>query len=181
MNFQKLRKGDVVFIVDDNEENISSLSVGYGGLSYYHCGIYLGDGKLIEAVKYHGVIEDDVSKYSIKKILVARIKLTVEDIQKVIDTAKNFLGYDYNDLFLPNQLNKLYCSELVHQAFFSIENQDFFTLHTLNYFSVAENTISDFWIQLYAKHSYEVPQGENGSHPNNLSLDNKFDQLFILL
>ncbi|MGQ4005714.1 YiiX/YebB-like N1pC/P60 family cysteine hydrolase [Francisellaceae bacterium CB300] len=181
MNAEELKKGDVIFIVDDNEENISSLSYGYGDLSYYHCGIYIGDGKLIEAVPYHGVIEDDVSKYCSKKILVARVDLTVEDIQKVIDTAKNFLGVSYNDLFLPNQENKLYCSELVHQAFFSIANKDFFTSHTLNYFSVVDNKISDFWVQLYAEHGYKVPQGEKGSHPNNLSLDDKFTQLFILL
>ena len=101
MNAEELKKGDVIFIVDDNEENISSLSYGYGDLSYYHCGIYIGDGKLIEAVPYHGVIEDDVSKYSSKKILVARVDLTVEDIQKVIDTAKNFLGLHCRLLSIP--------------------------------------------------------------------------------
>ncbi len=170
----------MLFIVDDNEKNISSLSVGYYGLSYYHCGIYVGNGKLIEAVKYHGVIESDVSKYRDNKILVTRMKLSFNDIQKVLENAKKSLGYGYNNLFLPYQPNKLYCSELVHVAFFSINNREFFTPHTLNYFSVEDGKISDFWVELYAKEGFEVPQGKKGSHPNNLSLDKKFTQRFFL-
>jgi len=180
MNLDELKVGDVIFIADSNEKNISSLSVGYAGLSYYHCGIYLGDGKLIEAVKYHGVIIDNVAKYCDNKILVARVDLTPNSIAKVITTAKGFVGYKYNDLFLPNQPNKLYCSELIHLAFFAINDEYFFTQHTLNYFSLSDGKISDFWIELYAKHGYEVPQGEKGSHPNNLSLDEMFVELFFL-
>ena len=180
MNLDELKIGDVLFIVNNDEKNISSLSVGFGGLSYYHCGIYVGDGKLIEAVTYHGVVVDNVSKYIDNKILVTRINLSTKAIQKVITTAKDFIGYKYNDLFLPNQSNKLYCSELVYSAFFSIDDKDFFTQHTLNYFSLEDDEISDFWIELYAKHGYEVPQGEKGSHPNNLSLDKKFTQLCFL-
>lgn len=180
MNLDKMEVGDVIFIADSDEKNIYNLSVGYGGLSYYHCGIYIGKEKLIEAVKYHGVIEDDISKYRNKKILAARTNLNIDDIQEVIRRAKKFLGYKYNDLFLPNQVNKLYCSELVHLAFFEINRIDFFAQHTLNYFSVEDNLISDFWIQLYAEHCYGVPQGEKGSHPNNLSLDSKFMKFFFL-
>ena len=179
MNLQKLQKGDVIFIVDDNEKNISSLSVGYGGLSYFHCGIYVGNGKLIEAVKYHGVIEDNVSKYKDKKILVARTKLSIKGIQSAVEGARKCLGYSYNDLFLPNQPSKLYCSELIHLAFFSIDNREFFTPHTLNYFSIEDGKVSDFWVELYAKHGFEVPQGKKGSHPNNLSLDKKFTKRFF--
>lgn len=180
MNLDELKAGDVIFIADSNEKNISSLSVGFGGLSYYHCGIYLGDGKLIEAVKYHGVIIDDVAKYRDNKILVARVDLSPNALAKVITMAKGFVGHKYNDLFLPNQPNKLYCSELIHAAFFAIDNKDFFTQHTLNYFSLEDDNISDFWIELYAEHGHEVPQGEKGSHPNNLSLDKKFAQLCFL-
>ena len=179
MNLDKLKIGDVIFIPANNEKNISSLSEGYGGFSYYHCGICTGDNKLIEAVSYYGVIEDDISKYHDKKILVARVELTEIDIKKVICTAKSYLGYRYNELFLPNQTNKLYCSELVHLAFFTIDNKDFFTPHTLNYFSVEDGEISDFWIELYAKHDFKVPQSENGSHPNNLSLDRSFTEFFF--
>ena len=180
MNVNELKVGDVIFIADNDEKNISSLSVGFGGLSYYHCGIYVGDGKLIEAVKYHGVVIDEVSKYSDNKILAARVNLTLDAIQKVINTAKSFIGHKYNDLFLPNQSDRLYCSELIHSAFFALDNEAFFTQHTLNYFSLEDEKISDFWIEFYADHGYEVPQGEKGSHPNNLSLDKKFTQLCFL-
>lgn len=179
MNLQQLKKGDIVFIADSNEKNISSLGVGYGGLSYYHCGIYIGGGKLIEAVESDGVIADNIAKYRAKKILIARVELATAPILKVIQAAQKFVGYKYNSLFLPNQTAKLYCSELVHLAYFSISNSDFFTPQSLNYLSIVDNSVADFWIQFYAEHGYKVPQGEQGSHPNNLSLDKKFTKLFF--
>lgn len=68
MNINNLKKGDVVFIVDKAEKNISSLSTGFGGYSYYHCALYIGDGSIIEAIPVAGVIKVKLSKYSDKKL-----------------------------------------------------------------------------------------------------------------
>ncbi len=37
MNINNLKKGDVIFIVDEAEKDISSLATSFGGYSYYHC------------------------------------------------------------------------------------------------------------------------------------------------
>ncbi|MDE5005023.1 hypothetical protein NAI73_11225, partial [Francisella tularensis subsp. holarctica] len=64
------KKGDVVFIVDKAEKNISSLSTGFGVYSYYHCALYIGYGSIIEAIPVEGVIQVKLYKYSDKKTLV---------------------------------------------------------------------------------------------------------------
>lgn len=176
---KKLIKGDVIFIADKSEKNISSLSNGYNGVSFYHCGIYIGDNEIIEAVTYNGVIEANLNKYSSNKKLIARTDLSLEILENMIFKAKSFLGFSYNDLFLADQKNSLYCSELIHKAFAMAIGRPYFKEHTLNYYCLETHQISDYWHNLYAEHNLKVPQGEKGSHPNNLSLDEKFAEKFF--
>ncbi|AIT10065.1 hypothetical protein LO80_08850 [Candidatus Francisella endociliophora] len=169
-----LRKGDIIFIVDNTEKNISELSVGYGGYSYYHCALYIGDGEVIEAVSSHGVIQNSLSKYVNYKMLTGRVDETKDFLDRVVLQAKEFLGYGYNDLFLPFTKNKLYCSELIHEAFNQVSDGEYFAQHKLNYIAPNDLEVSQYWIDFYGKHGLKVPQGKSGSHPNNLSLDEKF-------
>ncbi|AEE87773.1 hypothetical protein FNFX1_1387 [Francisella cf. novicida Fx1] len=166
--------GDVVFIVDDAEKNISSLSKGFGGYSYYHCALYIGNGNIIEAIPVAGVIKVKLSKYSDKKTLVARVSEREEFLQEVVDNANEFIGFAYNDLFLPNTEGKLYCSELIHAAFNCASNSKYFTQHNLNYIAAENHAVSQYWLDFYSEYGLKVPQGQPGSHPNNLSLDDKF-------
>ncbi|MED7788640.1 YiiX/YebB-like N1pC/P60 family cysteine hydrolase [Francisella sp. 19X1-34] len=180
MNIQNLKKGDVLFISDSSEKNISELSRGYDQDSYYHCALYIGSGKIIEAVKISGVIQANISKYLNKKILVARVNESNNFLDKVILQARDFIGFSYNDLFLPNMKEKLYCSELIHEAFNLANKQKYFMQHELNYISETDSKVSQYWIEFYAQHGLKVPQGLSGSHPNNLSLDEKFSERFFL-
>lgn len=180
MSHAKLQDGDVVFIVDETEKNISRLSVGFGGYSYYHCALYIGNGEIIEAVTYHGVIKDGLSKYKNKKKLICRVDEKTDFLEDVVLQAHKFLGHGYNDLFLPSTKNKLYCSELIHEAFNQVGDDKYFEQHKLNYIATDDLDVSQFWIDFYAQYGLKVPQGESGSHPNNLSLDEKFIHRFFL-
>ena len=175
-----LKKGDVIFIVDDSKKNISRLSIGYGDLSYYHCALYIGDGKIIESVAGDGVIVSDLSIYSDNKKLIARTNQDNKFIKDTIDHAHKFIGYKYNDLFLPNTKGCLYCSELIHSVFTLANGANFFKPQKLNYISPIDAEISQNWIDFYEKLGLKVPQGEDGSHPNNLSLDERFSSRFFL-
>ncbi|GAB4224694.1 MAG: hypothetical protein Kow0076_7500 [Francisella sp.] len=180
MSYSFLKNGDVIFIVDEAEKDISNLSLGFGGYSYYHCALYIGNGEIIESVKDCGVIQDNISKYSNKKKLVARVSESDCFLEKIVINAKNFIGYAYNDLFLPNTKGKLYCSELIHAVFNNVSNTKYFTQHKLNYINLGDTKISKYWLDFYSNFGLKVPQGEYGSHPNNLSLDNKFAYRFFL-
>ncbi|QIV96370.1 permuted papain-like amidase YaeF/Yiix C92 family enzyme [Allofrancisella inopinata] len=175
---QCLRKGDVLFIVDGYEKNISNLSVGYGDYSYYHCSLYIGDSRIIESVKTVGVIIADLAKYSNNKILVGRTAQKDDFLNNVIKYAHKLIGCQYNDLFLPNQSGKFYCSELIHEVFALANKNIFFKMHTLNYISPGDLEVCKYWSDFYSQYGLKVPQGEIGSHPNNLSLDEKFKYRF---
>ena len=174
MNIHNLKKGDVIFVVDETEKNISSLSAGFGGCSYYHCALYIGDGRIIEAVTVAGVIQAKLAKHLDKKKLVARVSESINFLEEVITNAKQFIDFSYNDLFLPDTKGKLYCSELIHIAFNSTNNSKYFTQHKLNYIVTENCSVSQYWLNFYSEHGLKVPQGQPGSHPNNLSLDDKF-------
>ncbi|KEI34612.1 hypothetical protein FRA_50c14820 [Francisella sp. W12-1067] len=177
---QCLRKGDVLFIVDSYEKNISNLSVGYGDYSYYHCSLYIGDSRIIESVKTEGVIIADLARYSNNKILVGRTAQKDDFLNNVIKYAHKLIGCQYNDLFLPNQSGKFYCSELIHELFKYANKGIFFKEHYLNYISLNDLSVSQYWKDFYGQYGLKVPQGEVGSHPNNLSLDEKFKYRFWL-
>ncbi|ASG67839.1 hypothetical protein fh0823_08280 [Francisella halioticida] len=180
MNIKNLKKGDVIFISDSSEKNISELSMGYDQHSYYHCVLYMGYRELVEAIDINGVIRTDISKYSNKKVLVARVNEDQNFLDKIISQAEEFIGFGYNKLFLPNIEKKLYCSELIHEVFNLVSKQKYFTQHKLNYISESDFTVSQYWIEFYSQHGLKVPQGLSGSHPNNLSLDEKFYERFFL-
>lgn len=117
MNINNLKKGDVIFIVDEAEKDISSLTTSFGGYNYYHCAFIYGDSQIIEAVTVAGIIKAKLSKYLGKKTLVARISESINFLEAVIANAKEFIGFSYNDLFLPDTKCKLYCSELIYVAY----------------------------------------------------------------
>ena len=174
-----IKKGDVIFTADKNEKNISSLSLGYAEVSYYHCSLYIGNGQIIEATPDNGVSISDISKYTDNINLVGRIDCSDEFINNVIDYAKQHVGKSYNHLFLPNT-DTLYCSELIHKVFCQANNKPIFSSQYLNYINDGKSEISDYWISLYKSKGLSVPQGKEGSHPNNLSLDKAFKYRFFL-
>ncbi|AHH47198.1 hypothetical protein X557_05855 [Francisella tularensis subsp. holarctica PHIT-FT049] len=53
-------------------------------------------------------------------------------------------------------------------------NSKYFTQHNLNYIAAENHAVSQYWLDFYSEYGLKVPQGQPGSHPNNLSLDDKF-------
>ena len=98
------------------------------GSYWNHAGIYLGNGKVIEARKFGVVVSPFVDKG--KDTLILRAKLTIEQKKNIITYAKTQKGkkYDFIHLFTlffyflfqikPRaSKNHFICSELVAQAF----------------------------------------------------------------
>ena len=96
---------------------------------------------VIEAVIVSGVIQAKLSKYLGKKTLVARVSESINFLEAVITNAKEFIGFAYNDLFLPDTKGKLYCSELIHVAFNRTSNSKYFTQHRLNYIAADNSAV----------------------------------------
>jgi len=175
-----IKNGDVIFTVGQNEKNISSLSSGYDGFSYYHCSLYIGNNQIIEATPDNGVSISSFSKYKDSVNLVARLDCTESFFEKVIACARTHIGKSYNHLYMPDT-DTLYCSELIHKVFCQANNiKPIFSPQYLNYINEEEYIISDYWIKLYESNNLSVPHGKEGSHPNNLSLDRAFNHRFFI-
>ncbi len=165
--------GDVLFFyesIDKESEEIKKIDVGYDNISYYHCAIYVGNNKIIEAVR-PSVIETTLDKYKNSKYLVCSIEDELLS-KRAVEVAKTLIGYPYNNLYLESS-DSFYCSSLVHYVYRIANNDPYFKEHYLK-FKDEFNNISNFWINLYKEHNMDVPKKCKGSNPSNLSLDTKF-------
>ena len=84
-----------------------------------------------------------------------------------IANAKHYLGRPYDRLYLPDN-DAIYCSELVQFSFVNKHGKRLFAPIPMS-FHDASGRITDYWIQFYAKHNMEVPEGEPGTNPGELS------------
>lgn len=103
MNINNLKKGDVIFIVDEAEKDISSLATSLEVIVIIIVLFIYGDGQIIEAVTVAGIIKAKLSKYLGKKTLFARVSESINFLEAVIANAKEFIGFSYNDYFCPIQ------------------------------------------------------------------------------
>ncbi|MWP48964.1 YiiX/YebB-like N1pC/P60 family cysteine hydrolase [Gilliamella sp. Lep-s21] len=133
-----------------------------------HVGLYVGNNTVIEATQNYGVIEQSltdfvcVAKYNI----IARIH-DVGIIKNALKRAKTCLGSPYNHSFHPNA-NGFYCSELITYAFKTEQGNDYFELYPMNFKNLITKQILPYWIDYYLSIKQIIPQGELGSHPQQL-------------
>ncbi len=166
--------GDVLFFydsIDEEAQEIKKVDCGYNGISFYHCAIYIGNNRIVEAVEPL-VAETTLDKYSEHPYLVCS---TANDILglKASEVAKSLIGYPYNKLYL-DEVKSFYCSSLIHYAYqVANDNKNYFKKHELK-FRDASGIISEYWNSLYGENSMEVPERMLGSNPSNLSTDEKF-------
>lgn len=178
---QDLRSCDLVFQLSGNSDfskAISTATFDEHDFDFSHVGILerdsLGKLNVIEASPAAGVRIISLADFldSSPKIdgqagvVVKRVTMPV-DSQKILTTAKLHLGEDYDWYFLPDN-GRMYCSELVYEAFIDSEGKHIFETVPMN-FKGPDGKIPDFWIELFSRLSQEVPQGKPGTNPNDLS------------
>ena len=61
-----------------------------------------------------------------------------------------------------------YCSELITYAFKYPSGEDYFQRYPMNFNDLATGQILPYWIEYYRKLKASIPQGELGSHPQQL-------------
>ncbi|ERJ13858.1 YiiX/YebB-like N1pC/P60 family cysteine hydrolase [Haloplasma contractile] len=180
----ELEKGDILFIYRGDEEvdhSIAHIFKGYNDLLFNHVGIYIGNNLVIEAIKPEvrevslQLFLEEVYEHS---VIVAK---TDEMIKKnAADLATSCVGLPYNDSYLPST-QAFYCSSMVHYLFRKANNNEpFFKEHMLSFKDIRTGETMPFWVDFYKKMGLEVPEGVEGSHPSNLSLDSKFTEIFEL-
>jgi len=176
-----LQKGDLLFqanVVSEKVKAIQGAGEGYKGLKFSHVGILdinYKDTLVIEAttggvrcVKLEKFFED--SEYINGKpfVYVGRLKPQYSDIIPYsIERAKEKIGLPYDSVFLPNN-NAYYCTELVHDCYLDKENKPIFESKPMS-FKDRTDKFYDVWVKFYSKVGIPVPEGVEGTNPNDMS------------
>ncbi|WP_027040356.1 YiiX/YebB-like N1pC/P60 family cysteine hydrolase [Mesorhizobium ciceri] len=85
----------------------------------------------------------------------------------------------YDQLYSTDQ-GALYCSELVVDMFaYANGGHQFFAENPMSFRDPSTGEILQTWVEYYAYFGLEVPQGEPGSNPGDLSLDPRLEIIEI--
>ena len=183
-NAEKLKKGDLIFQAEGKGEfskAISSSTSREDSLSFVHVGIIdideEGGVNVIEASPKEGVRiislknfllqegEDSPGKFVVKRLCIDF------PVEETIERAKSYLGQPYDWWYLPDN-GKMYCSELVWESFQKEDGERIFKSNPMN-FRDKDGNMPEFWIKLYQELGQEVPEGIEGTNPNDLSRDKR--------
>ncbi|SFW18710.1 Permuted papain-like amidase enzyme, YaeF/YiiX, C92 family [Prevotellaceae bacterium HUN156] len=157
-----LKSGDLLFHVVSQGNAITDVTPGM----IDHVAIVMSRDSVIEAVgKGVKMTPIDSLRQQDGHYLVGRVKGI--DSKQSIANAKHYFGRPYDRLYLPNN-DAIYCSELVQLSFVDKHGKRLFSPIPMSFHDTT-GRITDYWRQFYAKHQLEVPEGEPGTNPGELS------------
>ena len=157
-----LHTGDLLFHIVSQGNAITDVTPGM----IDHVAIVMSRDSVIEAVgKGVKTTPIDSLRQQDGYYLMARVKGA--DSKQSLRNALQYLGRPYDRLYLPNN-DAIYCSELVQLSFVDKHGKRLFSPIPMS-FHDATGRITDYWRQFYAKHQLEVPEGEPGTNPGELS------------
>lgn len=189
---EKLKTGDLVFVKIPVEYNLEEDSMaqaigeatsGENEMNVIHVAILeMEDGKpwIIDATIRHNVDRHPLDTFlkdftlrdgSLPEFEVKRLK--DKSLQKLSEqfvlNAKQYLGQEY-DLYFKAGNGKMYCSELVQNSYLRPDGSFIFPSLAMN-FRDEDGSMPVYWEQLFARLGEKIPQGEDGTNPKQMSLD----------
>jgi len=169
-SLSQLRDGDLLFQTSSQSNAITSVTKGIANYAIDHVGIYhLHDGKpmVIEA-SYDGVREVAYEQFVSQSplTLAGRVKGRT-DIQATLSKAHSYIGNPYDYLYQADE-RAIYCSELVLLSYTDKKGNAIFQPTGMT-FRDSSGQISPWWQDYYSRRMHEVPEGQPGSNPGELS------------
>lgn len=183
-----LQHGDLLFNIQvegsDFGDAIVKATKGNGALSISHVAIVIKDSlgtRVVEATGKHGVWICPIdtflnnsahSQLGEPLVLIGRLK-DRRTVDASVIRAQKYVGRPYDWVF-SNTDEALYCSELVQLSYLDTEGNTIFPQQPMS-FHDASGTILPYWIDYYKKKGLEVPEGEPGTNPSDLSKSDKLE------
>ena len=94
-------------------------------------------------------------------------------IPKAVEHGLAMRDVSYDELYLTDP-NALYCSELVVDMFRSANGgEEFFAERPMSFRDPNSGQILPIWIEYYEKFGMQVPDGQPGSNPGDISCDTR--------
>ena len=162
------RCGDLLFCPQQKSDMEKAIGSSTG--EYTHVAIVEVDSTgrvwIIEASGGKGVRRIPYSDWSHRNISVYRLNVPF-DTAAVIARAKSFIGQPYDNSFLPYN-GKMYCSELVYEAFLDADGKHLFNSQPMN-FRDKSGKMPKYWKKHFRKLGIAIPEGVEGTNPTDLS------------
>ena len=160
---QRLREGYLLFHVTQQGNAITEVTPAM----IDHVAIVLSEDSVIEAVPRRGVTTTPLDSLRRQEgyYIIGRVRNA--DATLTIHNARRYLGRDYDVLYLPDN-EDIYCSELVQYSFTDSYGRWLINSVPMS-FHDQTGRITDYWTQFYARRGLEVPEGQPGTNPAELS------------
>lgn len=188
--------GDLVFQTAGTSaasQAIASATAQHDSIQYDHVGIIeVSDGQIfvIEATGRSGVVRTPWPEFLSSApsvggrpgVTVKRVVLPEESPRRrsaensrekrvlagmAVRRAASFLGQEYDWYYLPDN-GKLYCAELVYEAWLDAAGNHIFETKPMN-FRDSDGNMPQYWTELFSRLGEPVPEGIPGTNPNDMS------------
>ena len=158
-----LRKGDLLFHVAPTANAITDVTPDM----IDHVAIVLTSDSVIEAVPHRGVTITplDSLRHQQGHYIIGRVH-GADPVLSLIN-ARRYLGRPYDALYLADN-EAVYCSELVQFSFTDSHGQRLFAPVPMS-FHDASGRITPYWTDFYSRQGMDVPEGQPGTNPAELS------------
>lgn len=165
-----LCEGDLLFCAQEKGNNITDVTQGVGGMKIDHVAIFHRQGGrtfALEAIHSGvGLTPTDCFMARREVVLAARLKDTL-GVARSVERALRFIGRPYDFNFMPDD-SAFYCSELVQKCYRDSRGELVFKPIPMS-FHDQSGRITPYWHDYYARQDLQVPEGEPGSNPGDLS------------
>lgn len=165
-----LCEGDLLFCAQEKGNNITDVTQGVGGMKIDHVAIFHRQGGrtfALEAI-HSGVGLTPIDSFMARReaVLAARLRDTI-GVARSVERALGFIGRPYDFNFMPDD-SAFYCSELVQKCYRDSRGELVFKPIPMS-FHDQSGRITPYWHDYYARQGLQVPEGEPGSNPGDLS------------
>lgn len=165
-----LCEGDLLFCAQEKGNNITDVTQGVGGMKIDHVAIFHRQGGrtfALEAI-HSGVGLTPIDSFMARRevVLAARLRDTL-GVARSVERALRFIGRPYDFNFMPDD-SAFYCSELVQKCYRDSRGELVFKPIPMS-FHDQSGRITPYWHDYYARQGLQVPEGEPGSNPGDLS------------
>lgn len=165
-----LCEGDLLFCAQEKGNNITDVTQGVGGMKIDHVAIFhRQDGRTFALEAIHsGVGLTPIDSFMARReaVLAARLRDTI-GVARSVERALEFIGRPYDFNFMPDD-SAFYCSELVQKCYRDSRGELVFKPIPMS-FHDKSGRITPYWHDYYARQDLQVPEGEPGSNPGDLS------------
>ncbi len=164
---------DLLFVAPAKGNAITEVTTGFEEMPIDHVAIYYKIGeerKVVEAWPDGGVqmvsLEMFLERNKDDAIYVGRLTKPFSK-RLTLRNALQYVGRPYDDVFLYDN-RAIYCSELVQFSYVDDNGNRIFDAIPMS-FHDSEGHITAFWLDFYKKRGMEVPEGQPGTNPGELS------------